>query len=216
MALVQMLAITLIPAGYRWYVIGRIPRGKDPTRVDEKIVSHYELDLTRHQIAHRKRKGHAAVRYLRCQRTFVMIATGPHGGHKWFREEGRAVRDIRATPLLYVGYSIGSKKTRSRGGLERWRSHVTISRDRFEGLRARFLDIATQRSAEKLRQEFAAIPFEPYGPVILRLLRILSEVNMRRKRAGFETLGYGTLRYRRRVVKVFVEDDESSKSLAAV
>jgi len=89
-ALVQVIATNLLTAGYRYYVVGRIPDGKDPQRVDAKLKAKYDLGLSRWQRARRKRAGSASVRYLRHGRLFVMLAT--EGKHRWFEDERSQIR----------------------------------------------------------------------------------------------------------------------------
>src|SRR5437870_4167820 len=76
---VQQLAVSYLGNGYWFYVVGEVPPGKDPRRVDEKLVARYQVDLSKWARARRKRAGLANLQYLRHGRLFVLLAT--HGMH---------------------------------------------------------------------------------------------------------------------------------------
>jgi hypothetical protein len=189
---VQQLAVSYLGSGYWFYVAGEIPEGKDPRRVDEKLVTRYEIDLSKWARARRKRAGLANLQYLRFGRFFVLLAT--HGAHRFFEEEAASVRDARRTPIRFRGYSVSY-----RGG----HPHVRIEQDEYKRLKAYFLSLATHRSAERLAGELARLPFEPYAPVRRQLLAVLRAVNRDRGRAGFEPVPADCLRLRRRVCRPF-------------
>ena len=90
---VQLLACNFLPHGYWFYVSGWIPEGKDPGRVDAKLIDKYGVDVGRTARVRRKRLGQANLRYLRHGRFFVLIAT--HGTHRFFEDEAASMRDIR-------------------------------------------------------------------------------------------------------------------------
>lgn len=207
-ALVQVVATNLFTAGYRYYVVGRIPDDKDPRLVDEKLKQKYGLGLSRWQRARRKRAGSANVRYLRHGRLFVMLAT--EGRHRWFEEEHWLIRDARRVPLKIAGYAISLCGGESPNGRSRYRVRVRLRRSTYNDLKAYFLDLATHRSAENLRSELWALPFEPYSGVRRQILTIVRAVNRERKRAGFEPVPYGAVRFNRRIVKPFEEEQKAA------
>jgi hypothetical protein len=207
---VQILASNYLPHGYWFYVTGRVPAGKDPRLVDQKILAKYNIGLSRQQRARRKLAGHANLHYVRYQDLFVILAT--HGRHPFFAEEGASLRDIRQIPLQVGGYSIWVKRGNflKRESSEeppipdhRHRVRVLISRDKYWELRGHLLDLATHRSCERLCAEFWRVPYEPYAPVRKQLLRVLRQVNARRKATGYDRLPATVLRLRRRIVKPF-------------
>src|SRR5262245_19846691 len=122
---VQQLAVSYLGSGYWFYVAGEIPAGKDPRRVDEKLVTRYEIDLSKWARARRKRAGLANLQYLRFGRFFVLLAT--HGAHRFFEEEAASVRDARRTPIRFRGYSVSH-----RGG----HPHVRIEQGEYKRLKA--------------------------------------------------------------------------------
>src|SRR5947209_4462088 len=83
---VQQIASCYLPHGYWFYVTGFVPEGKDPRRVDEKLLDKYGIARSRQSRARRKLAGFANLHYLRFERTFVLLAT--HGTHPFFEEEG--------------------------------------------------------------------------------------------------------------------------------
>ena len=43
-AFVQRVALDMVRYGYLYYVTGRVPEGRDPSQVDAKILSRYDID----------------------------------------------------------------------------------------------------------------------------------------------------------------------------
>lgn len=185
---IQQLAVSCIARGYFFYVVGCIPEGKDPARVDVKLVTRYGLDLSKWARARRKRSGGANVQYIRHGRLFVLVAT--HGEHRLFQEEGNQIRDVRRVPLKAFGYAISHA-----GG----RVRIRIEREEFKRLRAHLLDLSIHRHRAALEQAFMDLPYEPYAPVYRQLRRLLHAVNSTRRTAGLEPIPPEVLRRRRRI-----------------
>ena len=208
--LVQLLACNLLPHGYWFYVTGWVPLGKDPKRVDAKLMKKYGIDVCRAERSRRKRAGYANLRYLRHGRFFILLAT--HGKHRFFEEEAALIRDIRHRPLRVSGYSISFRRgghTADRKPDAHWHSHVEIDREWFNRYKAWFGDMAVRESTERLTLEFYRFPFEPYAPVRRQMLTLLRLVNSVRKRAGHEQLPYTVLPLRRRIVRPFDHNEET-------
>ena len=195
---VQQLAVGYVANGYWFYVTGIIPDGKDPGTVDEKIIGQYGIDVSKWTRCRRKRAGSANAQYLRYGRFFIIIAT--RGEHPLFAAERKRLRDAREHPIHFRGYSIGCRRGRGGG---KYHPSVRIQREDYRQLKAHFAQIAVHRTAEDLRHELRAIPFEPYAPVRNQLRGILRLVNRLRKAAGLELLSWDTLRLRRRPVQPF-------------
>ena len=202
--LVQLLACNYLPHGYWFYVTGWIPEGKDPRRVDAKLIEKYGANLSRAARSRRKRLGYANIQYLRCGRFFVLIAT--HGKHQFFEEEAGCIHDIRHVPLKFTGYSISYRRgNRTADGKPdfQWHSHVEIEREWYKLFQARYYDAAIQDSIKQLVLRFFHFPFEPYAPIRRQMLKLLKMVNTVRHKAGLEVLPYTVLPLRRRVVRPF-------------
>lgn len=189
---VQQLAVSYLAHGYWFYVTGWVPLEKDPTVVDRKLIERYGVAVSKWSRARRKAAGLANTQYLRHGRFFVLLAT--HGEHHFFRDEARNIRDARRVPVKFGGYAVSF-----RGG----HAHVRIEQGRYARLKAYLLSIAVHRQAESLAAEFRQLPFEPYAPVRRQILNILRAVNKVRRKAGFATIGFDCLRFRRRIVKPF-------------
>jgi hypothetical protein len=207
---VQQLASNYLPHGFWFYVSGIVPEGKDPTKVDRKLMRKYGVDRSRQARARRKQAGFANLHYLRFERYWVLLAT--HGAHDFFELEAKNIRDARKVGIQFKGYSIGVKK----GGFVRkndpdeppirdgkYRVRVQIAAKRYREMKAYFLDIATHRSVMALGSELYNVPFEPYAPVRQQMLNILRLVNRARREAGYELVPPTVLRYLRRIVKPF-------------
>ena len=183
---IQQLAVSYVANGYFFYVLGRVPDGKDPSAVDAKLVARYGIDCSKWTRARRKQAGRANLHYIRFRQVFVLLAT--HGEHPFFTEEGSQIRDLRRVPLKVEGYSVAF-----RGG----RVSVRIERDEYRGLKAYFLGLAVRRSVEALSDELASLPYEPYAPVRRQMLGLLGTVNRARRGGGLEDVPLKCLRLRR-------------------
>lgn len=209
---VQHLATNILPHGYWFYVMGFVPDRKTPESIDEKLITKYNVALSRQQRARRKLTGAANVHYLRLGRGWILLAT--HGQHRFLEEERENIRDARKIPIQIGGYSLSVK----RGGFlqkdspdaepvpdGKHRVRVQISRERYRELCGYFLERASHRSVENLSKELYCIPFEPYAPVRRQLLNLLRLINQKRQASGFEKLSPSVLRYKRHIVSPFEE-----------
>jgi hypothetical protein len=199
---VQQLAVSYLGNGYWFYVTGEIPEGKDPEKVDEKLIARYQIDLSKWARARRKRAGMANLQYIRFGRFFVLLAT--HGVHPFFEEEASSIRDARKTPIRFGGYSISYRNGHP---------HVRIEQEEYKRLKAYFLDLALHRAGERLERELGKLPFEPYAPVRRQLLAVLRAVNRERKSAGYEPVSKNCFRFVRRVCRPFESRREVGEDL---
>jgi hypothetical protein len=200
---IQQVAVGYVKNQYRFYVMGHLRAGKDPREIDRKLIEAYRIDIDKWERHRRKRAGQANVQYIRHDRTFLLLATGPHGAHRFFEREAD-IRDAREVPIKYAGYEISY-----RGG----RVWVRIERGTYKKLVAYFTDIATKRRAEDLARELRALPFEPYRPVRYQLFRLLERVNALRGRAGGRApVPETAIRKKRRICKPFEGDPAGRKA----
>lgn len=189
---IQQLAVGYVARGYFFYVAGQVPEGKDPRRVDEKLIAKYGIERSKSARARRKALGFANIQYIRYRETFVMLATA--GKHEFFLEEAGQVCDARKMPIKLFGYAISY-----RGG----HPHVRIEHKQYLELKSYFADLAVHRKRETLERGLQSLGFEPYAPVRSQLHSILRLVNRRRKSAGFDPLPSSCLQTRRRIFKPF-------------
>lgn len=207
---VQQLACNVLPHGYWFYIRGIVPDEKDPSVIDEKLLSRYRINISRQQRARRKLQGLANLHYLRLGRLWFIFAT--HGKHEFFEHEERNIRDARRIPVTVGGYSLSVKQ----GGFLRktsmdpepvrdgkMRTRVQIARPEFRDLCGYFLERACHRSVETLSAELFRLPYEPYAPIRRQQLNLLRLINKKRQQAGFEKIPTTVLRYKRRIVSPF-------------
>ena len=213
-AFVQRVALDMVRYGYLYYVTGRVPEGRDPTEVDAKILTKYDIDVSKYTRCRRKAAGRANIHYARHQDFFVMLASAS-GDHEWFAQEewpteqqrkarGRKIRYVPTQPIVHGGYSISYKQSSSTT-----RGHVSVRMhpEEYRAVKAYYLDLATRRSVGKLTDEFARFPFEPYQLIRQQRWNIFRAVNAKRKRASFEEVPASALRKRRRVFKYLTESE---------
>jgi hypothetical protein len=199
-AFMQQLAVAFVNHGYWYYVTGFIPPEKDVATVDRKLISKYDIAISKWARARRKRQGLANIHYLRFQRFFVLIATV--GQHPFYRQEALEIRDVRREPIRYAGYSISYRQ-----GVDRkWHVSVRIHPKQYCMIRDYFLEICVHGSAEQIGKELQSMPFEAYAPVRRQMLNILRAVNRRRRSAGLGPIPIEALRLRRRVLKPFTRE----------
>jgi hypothetical protein len=200
---IQQLAVGYVGRGYIFYVLGQVPRGKDPCRIDEKLIAKYGVERSKAGRARRKALGLANVQYIRYRNQFVILATP--GRHEFFLEEAGQFRDAREVPIKLFGYAISYREGHP---------HVRIEQRLYLELKCYFSDIAVHRSKEHLERELGTLGFEPYAPVRSQLHCILREVNNRRKLAQFDLIPFSCIRVRRNILKPFgVQDDGMAESL---
>ena len=192
----QQLAVAYLGHGYWFYVTGRIPEGKDPAAVDEKLLGKYQVRVSKWARARRKRASLANVQYLRFGRFFVLLAS--KGGHPFFEGEAH-FKDAREEPIRFEGYSVSVKK----GVDGKWHPSVRLHPETYREVRAYFVERATRRPVEVLAGELRRLPFEPYAPVRRQLLNILRALNRARHTAGLEAVPVSALRLSRKGVKPF-------------
>lgn len=189
---IQQLAVGYIGRGYYFYVTGQVPEGKDPRRIDEKLVSKYGIEIGKTARARRKALGLANVQYIRFRNRFVILATP--GAHVFFTEEASLVRDAREMPLKLFGYALSFRNGHP---------HVRIAQEQYLRLKAYLVDISVHRRREWLEEQFLSLSYEPYAPIRSQLHCILREVNRRRKLAQFAPLLSSCVQARRRIVRPF-------------
>lgn len=214
---VQQLASNILPHGYWFYVTGHVPDGKEGETIDRKLIEKYGIGISRQQRARRKLAGNANLHYLRLGRSWVLLAT--HGHHPFFEAEASSIRDVRRIPIQIGGYSLSVKQghflKKERDGNQavpdgRMRVRVQIGRERYRDLCAYLLSISCHRSAENLARELWNVPFEPYAPVRRQLLNLLRLVNSKRQCAGYMKVPPAVLRYKREIVKPFLDGGSQS------
>lgn len=151
--LVQYLANNLLKHGYWFYVAMWLPEHKDPVLVDAKLSLLYETFHPKEKVGRRRKAGHAAVKYVRCDRLCLLIAT--RGRSPFFERE--AFQDIRQAPLHVAGYSVGVNR-------ESEKVSVRLHRECQRRLKREF----TERAAWDLRwwQRFLrSFPWLSFGGV---------------------------------------------------
>jgi hypothetical protein len=205
---VQQLACNLVNKGYWYYVVGRIPRGKSARAVDRKLIDIYKLDISKWARARRKVKGQANVAYLRFEDFFVLLAT--EGAHLLFERESY-VKDVRRTPIIFYGYSIGCGK----GSDGRYHSSVKISVVAFAELQAHLINICMCHSPKPAILELGSVRFMPFARVRRQLCRLLNEINSMRQTAGFSPLPITCLKLRRKIYRPFRFGDNTIANVNA-
>jgi len=194
---VQQVACSYLVNGYVFYVRGVVPEDKDPATVDAKLIAKYNVDRSKWRRAVDAEVGVARMQYIRHERTFLLMAT--HGKHRFFDEEKGSIRDARKTPIKYAGYSISYR----RGQDGKYHPHVRIDREQLKTLKQHFRCLALRPSTERIAQELADLPFEPYAPIRRQLLELLRAVNKNRRQHAYSVVPVQALRLRRRVVSPF-------------
>lgn len=210
---VQQVVSSYVARGYRFHVSGRVPEGKDPRDVDEKLLNLYDIRKTRSQRYRAKQAGKANLQYIRFENNWLMLAT--HGKHRWMELESNNIRDCsRDQPILFQGYSIRLKAglylpyrcRNDRNKAERdnkLRVRVQIDRGTFRDLKAEFLSVCKNRRPDWLAAKFYNLPFEPYAPIRQQILTLLFHVNQALKKSGRKPINPKAIRFIRKQVLPF-------------
>jgi len=192
---VQQLAVGYIARGYHFYSFSVVPEGKDPLKVDAKLIARYGVDVSKWARMRNKREGVANVQYLRYDRFFVIVATGGTG--RFFQDE--PYRDFRRRSLYFAGYSIAHRADQD-GTLH---PSVRLSPTQYGLLKSWFLELAVRRTCAELCRAFQRLDVEAYAPVRRQLLNVHRAVNDARDAAGLEPVPMSCLPLRRRVLRPF-------------
>lgn len=220
-AVVQLIAASYLRHGFYWYVTGSIPAGKDPLKVDQKLIAKYGIDVSEWDRRHRKQRGIANAHYLRYQSWFILMVSDGHHPLKQRANqggEGEHLRDCRRVPIRFQGYSISYRRsgvTPSGGASPKFHAHVRIDDDSYRRLKARFLSLSMHRTADALALEFGRVPYARYAPVRRQLLNVLRAVNERRKQQRFEQIPFNVLKLRRTPVTVYATEPNVSMACGA-
>lgn len=223
---VQQVATSYVNRGYRFFVAIRLPDGKDPRQVDDKLIDRYGIAIDSGRRFRRKQRGLANLQYIRFGRSALLLAT--KGQHEFFQAEANNIRDCARVPMLALGYSIkyvrgGYLLKRLQEDAEagpsrdpKHRVRVQIARQLYLELLSELVGQARRRREDWFRWRFWNIGFEPYAPVRKQLLKILKQVNAERKAAGLARVPTEVIRFRRRIVKPFEPqvDSEAGKAEA--
>lgn len=189
---VQQVAVSYIANGYFFYVAGSVPSGKDPAKVDRKIIERYDIGISKWAKARRKQLGQANLQYIRFERFFLILAT--HGQHRFFEDEAKVIRDVRRIPIRFAGYSLSF-----RGG----HASVRLDHREYQTLKGYFLANALRRNAEWLAAEFSALGYQPYAPVRRQLKCVARAVDRVRRTAGQAPVPWQPLPAKRRISQPF-------------
>ncbi len=226
-SVVQLIAASYLRHGYYWYVTGTIPKGKEPSQVDRKLIDKYGIDVSEWERTRRKKSGLANVQYIRFEHWFIIMVTEGHHPLKAPTRQGgekEQLRDARRVPIRFHGYSISYRRSGitpkganpTDDSVRKWHAHVRIDEPTYRQLKAHFIDRACHRSAENLAKELAAIPFARYAPIRRQLLTLLRMINEARKPLGYELLPYSALNLRRVPVKVYASSNPDAVSAHSI
>jgi hypothetical protein len=105
-----------------------------------------------------------------------------------------------------LGRPIGYLIDAGMGSDGRYHASVRIDAQQFQNVREHLLDPACRRSKESFIEVFAELRYEPYPRVRHQLLRLLREVNEKRRIAGFDPLPDSCLTLKRYPRRVFTSD----------
>lgn len=173
-----------------FYYVGRIPEHADPEAVDRKLIAKYQIPLNKDQAYRQRKAGRATARYLRYQRTFVLLST--HGQSVFLQE--RQFKDLRREPMKLFGYSIAHRKGKA---------SVRIEAQQFQILEEHFRSIATSIPCEALGREINELTFYRFKPVVKQLLALVRAVNEERAAWGLAPLDRDAVVLAKRPIPVF-------------
>ena len=197
--------------GHYFYIRVRVPQGKAPRVVAEKLLDRYDIRKKRWQRKRRHLKETASIHLLLYQELIVVMLT--KGQHKAFYADHHSqVKDIRRTALKVFGYSIRYTFSENE---KRHKVFVRLDAETNRKVKAHMLTIGiwnSYRDKDALEREFRRLPYQPYEPVFAQLASIARLVNRERRRRGFDAIDLGCITYKRRLGTVFVEREERGEA----
>lgn len=177
-AFVRQLAASYLPHGYRFYVCGHVPDRlvEHASELDRRMIEKYEIDISKATRSKRRSQGIASVRYIRFGRFWMLMST--RGRHHFF-DEHRKVSNISRKPVLFHGYEIRLVEDRPR---------VRIERQEYRHLHGYLLGMCTRGKYRDVDQMAGAVRrmthFDPYRAVIAQYVRLIRQMNRRRRSRG--------------------------------
>jgi hypothetical protein len=160
--------------GYVRYAVRDIPDGKDLAVIDRKLLDTYGVTRCRMKRLRDRRRGIASVQYVRCDRTFILMAT--KGDHTAFSKV--CSFDARISPLHFGGYSIGFSGDAV---------SVRVAQDEWQPVYARLIASAL-RDKQSVEQKFSSLSYCKFPGVLAQLRSAERMINQKRRIAGLETV----------------------------
>lgn len=167
--LVQYLACNLLPNGYRYYCTRWLQEDTDPLIVDANLILRYGCHFHKVKMMRRRNGGLASVRYVRCGRLCLLLATD--GQSEFFSMEGW--RDAVTDPLCVAGYALRINK-------DTGKVSCRIHRKAQKQVRREFLANVKQ-DLGWWESKIRAFPFLAFAGVRDNLFHELRELNYARK-----------------------------------
>jgi hypothetical protein len=190
---VQQIVCYYLTNGYHYYVYDTVKPGKDPFKLDDKLMTDYGIAVSKWTRSRRKKLGVAGVHYLRYRECYILIAT--KGEHVFFKKERKLIKNANKKPIYFMGYSISFRSGHA---------SVRIKALEYDRLKAYFASMATERKGlEWWKEKWKRFPFEPYGPVIQQILALFRMVNIKRKAHSLPVVPFEYLRLGRDPIKTF-------------
>lgn len=167
--LVQYLAGNLLPKGYHFHVAMWLPEDADPVLVDAKLTLLYECHLPKERQYRRRKAGLATVKYVRCGRLAMLLAT--RGRSPFFARE--PFRDAREAAVHVAGYALSVVKVTGKVS-------VRVHREAQRRVRRQFTEQAS-RSLDWWERTIRDFPFAAYAGVRDQLFAELRHLNACRR-----------------------------------
>ena len=168
--LAQYLACNLLPDGYWFISTAVVPEGKDPVLIDAKLALLYSAHLPKEKQYRRSKAGHAKVKYVRCGRLCLLLATKGESPfferEKWF--------DVRERNVSFGGYAIGVNR-------QSGKVCVRLHRETVNRLKRLCLEWATRRDVTEWEGWFWNLPFLPFEGVRDDVFSVVRFLNACRK-----------------------------------
>lgn len=195
--------------GHYFYIRVRVPQGKDPSAIAEKLLDKYDIRKSRWQRKRRHLKETAGIHLLQHQELIVIILTkGKH--EKFYHDHHESVRDIRRNALKLFGYSIRYTFSEVE---RRYKVFVRLDDKTRRKVESHMLTVAAwHRDRSDMEKEFRMLNFQPYEPVYDELVSIAKKVNKVRRRRGFEKIDLSCIPTKRRLGTVFVQNTEEEQA----
>lgn len=173
---------------YHWFTSGEIPEGKNPKRVDQKLIALYGCESTRSERQRKARAKEANALYFRYKRFWALLATDGEGEI----HDCEPLRSARGNSLVIFNHSV--KLADSRVVVRVESSMWGKLRERVRA--ACFIENPNVLEA-LIRDQVTTLGLIPFRGTIEQQETLLRMLNEKRKHAGLPKLRKSCLIYRR-------------------
>ena len=188
--------IYLISKGYIYYSVGEIPLDKayKARSIDKKIISKYDMDLSKDQRARRKKKGIANFYYIRWKNQFVILHT-----------KGKINESVEIDDVFYNirEHRKGDKFKITIGKelivnivLKNEKPTVVLDKSTYRDIKTELDELVKTKQIKKLYKRFSMLNYIPaWSGIVKQKFLLQEEIYKSAKKYGLNTRKRNQIKY---------------------